>query len=65
MTPFHRELRIRQLKNIALFGLMSGFGLLLSGAITGAAKVAYFGLGLFLLGMLLLFLGIRLGRTRS
>ena len=62
MTPYPRALRIRQLKNIALVGLLSGFGLLLGGAIAGAAKVAYFGLGLFLLGMLLLLVGIRLGR---
>lgn len=62
MPPNHRELRIRQLKNIALVGLLSGFGLLLGGAIAGASQVAYFGLGLFLLGMLLLFLGIGLGR---
>ena len=62
MTPYPRALRIRQLKNIALVGLLSGFGLLLGGAIAGASRVAYFGLGLFLLAMLLLLFGIRLGR---
>lgn len=62
MTPSPRELRIRQLKNFALVGLMSGFGLLLGGAIAGASRVAYCGLGLFLLGMLMLVVGIRLGR---
>lgn len=65
MSTHQRALRIRQLKNIALFGLLSGFGLLLGGAIVGAAKVAYLGLGLFLLGMLLLIVGIRLGRPRN
>lgn len=64
MTPDPRALRIRQLKNIALVGLLSGFGLLLGGAITAASQVAYFGLGLFLLGMVLLFTGILLGRSR-
>jgi hypothetical protein len=64
MAPYPRALRIRQLKNIALVGLLSGFGLLLGGAIAGASRVAYFGLGLFLLGMVLLFTGIRLGRSR-
>lgn len=62
MTPYPRALRIRQLKNIALVGLLSGFGLLLGGAIAAASQVAYFGLGLFLLAMLLLLFGIRLGR---
>lgn len=65
MPPNHRDLRIRQLKNIALCGLLSGFGLLLGGAIAGVTRVAYLGLGLFLLGMLLLMLGIRLGRPRK
>ena len=65
MSTHKRDLRIRQLKNIALFGLLSGFGLLLGGAIVGASKLAYLGLGLFLLGMLLLFLGLRFGRPRN
>lgn len=65
MTALKRDLRVRQLKNIALFGLLSGFGLLLGGAIVGASKVAYLGLGLFLLGMGLLFTGIRLGRRHN
>lgn len=65
MTALKRDLRVRQLKNIALFGLLSGFALLLGGAIVGASKVAYLGLGLFLLGMGLLFTGIRLGRRRD
>jgi hypothetical protein len=65
MSANNRDLRIRQLKNIALFGLLSGFGLLLGGAIVGASKVAYLGLSLFLLGMVLLFTGIRLGRPRN
>lgn len=65
MRENNRQLRSRQLKNIALCGLLSGFGLLLGGAIVGTSMVAYLGLGLFLLGMVLLFTGIRLGRRRT
>ncbi len=57
-----RALRARQLKNIALCALLSGFGLLLGGAVAGRAAIAWLGLGLFLAGIPLLLFGIRLGR---
>lgn len=57
-----RALRARQLKNIALCALLSGFGLLLGGAIAGRAAVAWLGLGLFVAGIPLLLFGIRLSR---
>lgn len=62
MTPNSRAQRSRQLKNIALCALLSGFGLLLSGAIVGHSIVAYGGLGLFLCALPLLLFAIRLGR---
>jgi hypothetical protein len=62
MPPTDRALRARRLKNLALFGLLSGFGLLLGGAVAGQSTVAYGGLGLFLLAIPLLLAGIRLGR---
>lgn len=62
MAPNAPSQRSRQLKNIGLCCLLSGFGLLLGGAIVGQSTVAYSGVGLFLFGLPLLFLGIRLGR---
>lgn len=62
MLANDRARQARLLKNLALCGLLSGFGLLLGGAIVGQTTVAYLGLGLLLLSMPLLFLGIRLGR---
>lgn len=62
MIPSSRLRHSRQLKNLALCCLLSGFGLLLGGAIVGRSAVAYGGLGLFLAGIPLLLFGIRLGR---
>jgi hypothetical protein len=57
-----RAQRLGRFKNAALASAVIGFGLQLAGTVTGNTQLAQVGMGMFLFGLPLFFVGLYLGR---
>ena len=57
-----RAQRLGRFKNAALASAVIGFGLQLAGTVTGHSQLAQVGMGMFLFGLPLFFVGLYLGR---
>jgi hypothetical protein len=60
-----RAQRLGRFKNAALASAVIGFGLQLAGTVTGQTQLAQVGMGMFLFGLPLFFVGLYLGRRQQ
>jgi hypothetical protein len=61
-SSVERAQRLGRFKNAALASAVIGFGLQLAGTVTGHTQLAQIGMGMFLFGLPLFFVGLYLGR---
>lgn len=64
-SSMERAQRLSRFKNAALASAVIGFGLQLAGTVTGQTQLAQIGMGMFLFGLPLFFVGLYLSRRRQ